>query len=103
MPSPNLAKEPVPDIVNKAYGESKLALWQKTLPHPKTPGPPIDHHHSAGSSQGCHVFRGSQNPYTGLGAYELDLQERIGIDQRLMSRVITRAKKGPQTCGICRS
>jgi malate dehydrogenase (oxaloacetate-decarboxylating)(NADP+) len=29
-------------------------------------------------------------------AYNLELQERIGIDQRLMLRVVTRAKKDPK-------
>jgi Phosphotransacetylase len=33
---------------------------------------------------------------TDWDAYELELQERIGIDQRLMSVVIARAKKDPK-------
>ncbi|HAZ25905.1 MAG TPA: NADP-dependent malic enzyme, partial [Algoriphagus sp.] len=38
----------------------------------------------------------AKNPIKDWAAYELELQERIGIDQRLMSVVISRAKKDPK-------
>ncbi|MEX2514138.1 MAG: NADP-dependent malic enzyme [Cyclobacteriaceae bacterium] len=91
----NLAKEPVPDIVNKAYGESKLAFGKHYLiPKPldsrliTTIAPAVAR--AAMESGVAKTF------IQDWGAYELDLQERIGIDQRLMSRVIARAKKDPK-------
>ena len=48
-----------------------------------------------------YIFRGALDvrakyPIKDWDAYELELQERIGIDQRLMSVVIARAKKNPK-------
>ncbi|EON78591.1 NADP-dependent malic enzyme [Lunatimonas lonarensis] len=91
----SLAKEPVPDIVNKAYGETKLAFGKTYLiPKPLDPrlittiAPAVA---KAALSSG--VARVNIEDWE---AYELELQERIGIDQRLMSRVIARAKKDPK-------
>ena len=38
----------------------------------------------------------AKNPITDWGAYHDELQRRIGIDQKLMSRIIDRAKKNPK-------
>ncbi|MDG1276636.1 MAG: NADP-dependent malic enzyme [Algoriphagus sp.] len=90
-----LAKEPVPDIVNKAYGESKLGFGRIYLiPKPLDPrlittiAPAVA---KAAMESGVAKF-----PIKDWDAYELELQERIGIDQRLMSVVIARAKKDPK-------
>jgi malate dehydrogenase (oxaloacetate-decarboxylating)(NADP+) len=90
-----LAKEPVPDIVNKAYGESKLGFGRMYLiPKPLDPrlittiAPAVA---KAAMESGVAKF-----PIKDWDAYELELQERIGIDQRLMSVVIARAKKDPK-------
>ncbi|MFC4873388.1 NADP-dependent malic enzyme [Negadavirga shengliensis] len=90
-----LAKEPVPDIVNKAYGENNLVYGKQYLiPKPLDPrlittiAPAI-----AKAAMTSGVARLSIDDWE---AYELELQERIGIDQRLMSRVISRAKKDPK-------
>ncbi len=90
-----LAKEPVPDIVNKAYGESKLGFGRMYLiPKPLDPrlittiAPAVA---KAAMDSGVAKF-----PIKDWDAYELELQERIGIDQRLMSVVIARAKKDPK-------
>jgi malate dehydrogenase (oxaloacetate-decarboxylating)(NADP+) len=90
-----LAKEPVPDIVNKAYGESKLGFGRMYLiPKPLDPrlittiAPAVA---KAAMDSGVAKF-----PIKDWDAYEIELQERIGIDQRLMSVVIARAKKDPK-------
>jgi len=90
-----LAKEPVPDIVNKAYGESKMGFGRMYLiPKPLDPrlittiAPAVA---KAAMESGVAKF-----PIKDWDAYELELQERIGIDQRLMSVVIARAKKDPK-------
>lgn len=90
-----LAKEPVPDIVNKAYGENNMVYGKQYLiPKPLDPrlittiAPAI-----AKAAMASGVARQFINDWE---AYELELQERIGIDQRLMSRVISRAKKDPK-------
>jgi len=91
----NLAKEPVPDIVNKAYGESKLAFG-KTYLIPKPLDPRLITTIAPAVAKAAMSSGVAKTHIQDWEAYELDLQERIGIDQRLMSRVITRAKKDPK-------
>ncbi|MEX0882829.1 MAG: NADP-dependent malic enzyme [Cyclobacteriaceae bacterium] len=91
----NLAKEPVPDIVNKAYGESKLAFGKHYL-IPKPLDPRLITTIAPAVARAAMESGVAKTFIQDWGAYELDLQERIGIDQRLMSRVIARAKKDPK-------
>ena len=90
-----LAKEPVPEAVNKAYGDQKIAFGREYLiPKPLDPrlittiSPAV-----AKAAIGSGVAR---REITDWEEYSLQLQERIGIDQRLMARVISQAKKNPK-------
>ena len=90
-----LAKEPVPDMVVKAYGADKIRFGREYLiPKPldtrliTTISPAVA---KAAMDSGI-----AKNPITDWGAYHDQLQKRIGIDQKLMSRVIDRAKKNPK-------
>ncbi|EPR67904.1 NADP-dependent malic enzyme [Cyclobacterium qasimii] len=91
----NLAKEPVPDIVNKAYGEAKLAFG-KTYLIPKPLDPRLITTIAPAVAKAAMESGVAKSHIKDWQAYELDLQERIGIDQRLMSRVVARAKKDPK-------
>lgn len=91
----NLAKEPVPDIVNKAYSETKLAFG-KTYLIPKPLDPRLITTIAPAVARAAMESGVAKTHIGDWEAYELDLQERIGIDQRLMSRVIARAKKEPK-------
>jgi malate dehydrogenase (oxaloacetate-decarboxylating)(NADP+) len=91
----NLAKEPVPDIVNKAYSENKLAFG-KTYLIPKPLDPRLITTIAPAVAKAAMESGIAKTHIEDWEAYELDLQERIGIDQRLMSRVIARAKKEPK-------
>nr|MBI1230790.1 NADP-dependent malic enzyme [Cytophagales bacterium] len=90
-----LAKEPVPDIVNKAYGESKLAFG-KTYLIPKPLDPRLITTIAPAVAKAAMASGVARKDIVDWESYELELQERIGIDQRLMSRVIARAKKDPK-------
>jgi len=90
-----LAKEPVPDIVNKAYGDSKMAFGRNYL-IPKPLDPRLITTIAPAVAKAAMDSGVAKYPITDWEAYELELQERIGIDQRLMSRVISRAKKDPK-------
>nr|HPH46989.1 phosphate acyltransferase [Chryseolinea sp.] len=90
-----LAKEPVPDMVVKAYGTDKIQFGREYLiPKPldtrliTTVSPAVA---KAAMDSGT-----AKQSITDWGAYNLDLQKRIGIDQKLMSRVIDRAKQNPK-------
>ncbi|WP_143960476.1 NADP-dependent malic enzyme [Litoribacter populi] len=90
-----LAKEPVPDIVNKAYGDSKISFGTMYL-IPKPLDPRLITTIAPAVAKAAMDSGVAKNPITDWTAYELELQERIGIDQRLMSRVISRARKNPK-------
>ncbi len=90
-----LAKEPVPDIVNKAYGDSQLTFGPHYL-IPKPLDPRLITTIAPAVARAAMDSGVAKHPITDWDAYELELQERIGIDQRLMSRVISRAKKDPK-------
>jgi malate dehydrogenase (oxaloacetate-decarboxylating)(NADP+) len=90
-----LAKEAVPDMVAKAYGTDKIHFGREYLiPKPldmrliTTVSPAVA---KAAMDSGT-----AKHAITDWGAYNLELQKRIGIDQKLMSRVIDRAKKNPK-------
>lgn len=90
-----LAKEPVPDMVVKAYGTDKIQFGRDYLiPKPldtrliTTISPAVA---KAAMDSGI-----AKNHITNWEAYNDDLLKRIGIDQKLMSRVIDRAKKSPK-------
>ncbi|WP_040400384.1 phosphate acyltransferase, partial [Cecembia lonarensis] len=90
-----LAKEPVPDIVNKAYGDAKMAFGSLYL-IPKPLDPRLITTIAPAVARAAMESGVAKYAITDWEAYELELQERIGIDQRLMLRVVTRAKKDPK-------
>ena len=90
-----LAKEPVPDIVNKAYGESITGFGRLYL-IPKPLDPRLITTIAPAVAKAAMDSGVAKNPIKDWDAYELELQERIGIDQRLMSVVIARAKRDPK-------
>jgi malate dehydrogenase (oxaloacetate-decarboxylating)(NADP+) len=90
-----LAKEPVPDMVVKAYGADKIRFGKDYLiPKPldtrliTTISPAVA---KAAMDSGV-----AKNPITDWATYHDELQKRIGIDQKLMARIIDRAKKNPK-------
>jgi len=90
-----LAKEPVPDMVVKAYGADRIQFGREYLiPKPldtrliTTVSPAVA---KAAMESGI-----AKHPITDWAAYHNELQQRIGIDQKLMSRIIDRAKQNPK-------
>ena len=91
----SLAKEPIPDSVLMAYGSEKIEFGRECLiPKPMdirlitTVAPAVA---KAAMDSGM-----AQNPIKDWGAYHQALQKRIGIDQKLINKVIDRAKKSPK-------
>jgi malate dehydrogenase (oxaloacetate-decarboxylating)(NADP+) len=90
-----LAKESVPDIVNRAYGDNKITFG-KTYLIPKPLDPRLITTIAPAVAKAAMDSGVAKNLINDWEAYNLELQERIGIDQRLMLRVVTRAKKDPK-------
>jgi malate dehydrogenase (oxaloacetate-decarboxylating)(NADP+) len=90
-----LAKEPVPDIVAKAYGASKIQFGRDYL-IPKPLDPRLITTVSPAVAKAAIDSGVARHPISDWGAYHVELQKRIGIDQKLMSRIIDRAKRDPK-------
>lgn len=90
-----LAKEPVPEIVVKAYGSDKIKFGKEYL-IPKPLDPRLITTISPAVAKAAIESGIAKHPITDWGAYHQELQLRIGIDQKLMSRIIDRAKKNPK-------
>ncbi|QOI96284.1 MAG: NADP-dependent malic enzyme [Flammeovirgaceae bacterium] len=90
-----LAKEPVPDMVVKAYGDDKLSFGRNYL-IPKPLDPRLITAISPAVAKAAMDSGMAKIPITDWGAYHQQLLNRIGIDQKLMTRIIDRAKKDPK-------
>ncbi|MBV6644964.1 MAG: NADP-dependent malic enzyme [Cyclobacteriaceae bacterium] len=90
-----LAKQPVPEMVLKAYGTVSMKFGRDYLiPKPLDPrlittiSPAV-----AKSAIDSGVARVKTKNWE---EYEIELKERIGLDQRLISRIVTRARRDPK-------
>ena len=90
-----LAKEQVPDIVLKAYGKQNMKFGAEYLiPKPMDPrlittiSPAVAKAAMESGIAGIHIEDWKQ--------YEQDLLEKVGIDQRLISRFVNRARQHPK-------
>lgn len=91
----NLAKESVPDAVSKAYGESSI-LFGKEYLIPKPLDLRLITSISPAVAKAAMDSGVAKREITDWRKYNFELQKRIGIDQKLISRIISRAKKNPK-------
>lgn len=91
----DLAKKPVPDIVNLAYGQDNLVFGREyIIPKPVDPrllttvAPSVAR---AAMETGVAKF-----PIQDWDAYELQLSKRLGLDNTLMKVIINKAKTKPK-------
>jgi len=89
-----LAKEPVPDIVFKAYEVDKIQFGKDYL-IPKPLDPRLITTVSPAVAKAAMDSGVATNPIQDWGAYNSELLKRIGIDQKLTSRILDLAKKKP--------
>jgi malate dehydrogenase (oxaloacetate-decarboxylating)(NADP+) len=90
-----LAKEPVPEIVNKAYGDDRITFGPKYL-IPKPLDPRLITKISPAVAKAAIDSGVARKPIQNWEQYELELQQRIGIDQKIMTRMISQAKTNPK-------
>lgn len=92
----SLAKEPVPELVHKAYGDNTISFGRTYL-IPKPLDPRLITTVSPAVAKAAIESGVAKHPIKNWEAYEQELQERIGIDQKLMTRITNQAKKNPKT------
>ncbi len=90
-----LAREPVPNIVSKAYGNEQLSFGKQYL-IPKPLDPRLITIISPAVAKAAMDSGVAKLKIKDWAQYNIDLQKRIGVDNKLMSRVIIRAKKHPK-------
>ncbi|HCX24395.1 MAG: NADP-dependent malic enzyme [Flammeovirgaceae bacterium] len=90
-----LAKETVPEMVLKAYGQNNIKFGPEYL-IPKPLDPRLITAISPAVAKAAIDTGVARIEIKDWAKYELELQERIGIDQRLISRIITRARRNPK-------
>lgn len=90
-----MAKETVPEMVNKAYGNLALKFGPEYL-IPKPLDPRLITRIAPAVAQAAMDSGVARMPIMDWDAYKHDLEERIGMDTRLISGMISRAKKDPK-------
>lgn len=90
-----LAKEPVPEVVNKAYGDNTIQFGKDYL-IPKPVDTRLITRISPAVAKAAMDSGVARTKITDWGNYHHELQRRIGIDDKLMSRMINQAKKDPK-------
>lgn len=88
----DLTKEQVPDMVSKAYGDKNIQFGKDYL-IPKPLDPRLITTISPAVAKAAMDSGVAKVKITDWDQYHIDLQKRIGIDQKLISRIISRAKK----------
>ena len=90
-----LAKDPVPEIVHKAYSDHTISFGRFYL-IPKPLDPRLITTISPAVAKAAMESGVASRPIVNWEEYEQELHERIGIDQKLMTRITNQAKKDPQ-------
>ena len=91
----NLAKEPVPEIVNKAYGDDKIVFGRNYL-IPKPLDPRLITTVSSAVAKAAMDSGVAKVFITDWEAYKTKLMQRIGVDQKLMTLLMNKARLNPK-------
>ncbi|UOQ53494.1 NADP-dependent malic enzyme [Hymenobacter cellulosivorans] len=90
-----LAKEPVPDMVNKAYGDNTLTFGRNYL-IPKPLDPRLITTVSVAVAKAAMASGVARREITDWLGYEDELRSRLGVNQKLMNRITSAAKANPK-------
>jgi len=90
-----LAKKPVPDMVNMAYGDANLKFG-KTYIIPKPVDPRLITEVAPAVAKAAMDSGVAKEPITDWEAYEYELSSRLGLDNTLTKVLETKAKQAPK-------
>jgi malate dehydrogenase (oxaloacetate-decarboxylating)(NADP+) len=90
-----LAKTPVPDIVNMAYNESAISFSENYI-IPKPLDPRLLETVSPAVARAAMESGVAQKPITDWEAYTITLNQRLGHDNQLMRAIGSKARKDPK-------
>ena len=92
-----LAKEPVPDMVNMAYGDANLNFGRNYI-IPKPVDPRLITEVAPAVAKAAMDSGVAKEPITDWDAYEYELSSRLGLDNTLTKVIETKAKQAPKSC-----
>ncbi len=90
-----LAKKPVPDIVNITYKEKNLVFGADYI-IPKPMDPRLISTVSLAVAKAAVKSKVAKKPITDWAAYELELEKKLGEDDNVLRNIIAKAKSKPQ-------
>ena len=90
-----LSKEPVPEMVNKAYGDNTLTFGRTYL-IPKPLDPRLITTISPAVAKAAMESGVARLPIEDWHAYEDQLRARLGVNQKLMNRITSAARANPK-------
>ena len=90
-----LARDAVPELVNRAYGDNTLAFGPMYL-IPKPLDPRLITTISPAVAQAAMESGVARRPITDWPAYQDELRARLGVDQKLLNRLTSAAKASPR-------
>ena len=90
-----LAKEPVPDMVNMAYGDANLNFGRNYI-IPKPVDPRLITEVAPAVAKAAMDSGVAKEPITDWDAYEYELSSRLGLDNTLTKVIETKAKQAPK-------
>jgi malate dehydrogenase (oxaloacetate-decarboxylating)(NADP+) len=90
-----LTKEPVPDIVNMAYNASDISFGRNYI-IPKPLDPRLLATVSPAVAKAAMESGVARRPITDWDAYENELNRRLGVDNKLMQAIGSKARKNPK-------
>lgn len=91
----NLAKETIPEEVIQAYGEKHIAFGKDQI-IPKPLDPRLIYHVAPAVARAAMESGIAQNPITDWNAYEMELKKRLGLDNKLVRELTTKAQGNPK-------
>jgi malate dehydrogenase (oxaloacetate-decarboxylating)(NADP+) len=91
----DLAKKPVPDIVNLAYGQDNIVFGRDYI-IPKPVDPRLLTTVAPAVALAAMKSGVAKHPIENWEAYELQLSKRLGLDNTLMKVIINKAKTKPK-------
>ena len=90
-----LAKEPVPDVVNEAY-DAKIITFGRTQIIPKPLDPRLIYWLAPAVAKAAIESGVAKKPIKDWKKYELELMQRLGLDNKLIRNLTEKAKRSPE-------
>ena len=91
----SLAKETIPEEVIEAYGEKNILFGREQI-IPKPLDPRLIYYVAPAVAKAAMESGVAQNPIENWDAYEMELKKRLGIDNKLIRDLTTKAQNNPK-------